>query len=114
VSGLLLPVYIILFVGLIYFFGVRPSRKRRLWAIQNSAPPPVRPIEITTAPQNSAESSTAEPVDLPCEPPSSPPGRQAGRDTVEQLERLVRLRDSGSINGVEFETAKAALLKGVL
>ena len=109
-----LVLFIVLFGVLSYLLGVLPIQRQRRRERANSAPPPVRPIEITAQPsQKSAETTTAEPVDLPDGPPGSPSGRQAGRDPVEQLERLVRLRDSGSINDAEFETAKAELLKRV-
>lgn len=40
-SGLLLPIYIIIFIGLIYLVGVRPQQKRRkeLEAIMRSLQP---------------------------------------------------------------------------
>ena len=109
-----LVLLIVLLGVLSYLLGVLPIQRQRRRERANSAPPPVRPIEITAQPlQKSAETSSAETVDLPGGPPDSPPGRQAGRDPVEQLERLVRLRDSGSINDAEFETAKAELLKRI-
>ncbi len=40
-SGLLLPIYIVIFIGLIYLVGVRPQQKRRkeLQTIMNSLQP---------------------------------------------------------------------------
>jgi hypothetical protein len=43
--------------------------------------------------------------------PAAAPGQQAGgTDTVAQLERLARLRDSGALTDAEFEREKARIL----
>lgn len=47
-SGLLLPIYIIIFIGLIYLVGVRPQQKRRkeLEAIMSSLQPGVEIVTV--------------------------------------------------------------------
>lgn len=47
-SGLLLPLYIVIFLGLIYLVGVRPQQKRRkeLEAIMGSLAPGVEVVTV--------------------------------------------------------------------
>ncbi len=54
-----------------------------------------------------AQNLEPPPVDAPADNPPTP----TGEDTIERLERLTKLRDSGTLTPEEFETQKRAVLQ---
>jgi uncharacterized membrane protein YdbT with pleckstrin-like domain len=51
------------------------------------------------------------PTAAPMPPPTAAPAPAAGPDVIDQLERLERLRERGTITQAEFEAQKARLLR---
>ncbi len=69
-------------------------------------------IDWQNAGQAPARGEVRPAGDAPASAPAPQSGGGDGGDTVEELERLVKLRDSGALTDSEFEQQKARILGG--